>query len=193
MTQCDYYIDGSFGGLKWNESYFNAQYKFAEKDGVFSLNNVELKAGDQIIIQSFAAGATDTTGKLAAYNFLYYRGSDGAFEAADADGNNFNISVVKGGAYNIEFDAYAKIIKIVPADMEHTVYIKGSLLTGWKITDDDGKLLDQYKLTEKSDGIFEITMVITEDMVKDGKCVFGTFDKEFETGYGCCVSRRRFD
>lgn len=169
MTQCDYYIDGSFGGLKWNESYFNAQYKFAEKDGVFSLNNVELKAGDQIIIQSFAAGATDTTGKLAAYNFLYYRGSDGAFEAADADGNNFNISVVKGGAYNIEFDAYAKIIKIVPADMEHTVYIKGSFVTGWKITDDDGKLLDQYKLTEKSDGIFEITMVITEDMVKDGK------------------------
>lgn len=169
MQEADYYIDGSFGGLKWNESFYNPDYKFTESNGVYILNNIELKVGDEIVIQSFTKGATAESGsKLAAYNFLYYRGTDGAFEAANADSSNYNISVVTAGTYNIEFDPYAKIIEIVPADMEHTVYIKGSFVSGWKITDDDGKLLDQYKLTETSEGVFEITMTITEDMVADG-------------------------
>lgn len=69
------------------------------------------------------------------------------------------------GTYNIEFDAYAKIITIVPADMQHTVYIKGSFVEGWKITDENGELIDDYKLEETSDGVFEITMTITDEMV----------------------------
>ena len=72
------------------------------------------------------------------------------------------------GTYNIEFDAYAKIITIVPADMQHTVYIKGSFVEGWKITDENGELIDDYKLEETSDGVFEITMTITDEMVADG-------------------------
>ena len=72
------------------------------------------------------------------------------------------------GTYNIEFDAYAKIITITPADMQHTVYIKGSFVEGWKITDDNGVLIDDYKLTETSDGVFEITMTITDEMVANG-------------------------
>lgn len=189
MPKCDYYLDGSFGGLKWNESFFNDKYRFTEKDGVFSLSNVELKAGEQIVVQSFKKGATDTAGKLSAYNFLYYRGTDGAFEAADADNGNYNISVVTGGVYNIEFDEYAKIIKIVPSDMKHTVYINGSFVTGWKITDENGKLSDSYKLTEKSDGIFEITMTVTDEAVKDGgkwECMLmlDTTDGNDGTGMG---------
>lgn len=165
--QADYYLDGSFGGLSWNQSFYDPDYKFAAAgNDVYTLDGIELAAGDEIVIQSFTQGATEESGeKLAAYNFRYYRGSDGAFEAADADNNNYNIAVVTAGTYNIEFDAYAKIITIVPADMQHTVYIKGSFVEGWKITDENGELIDDYKLEETSDGVFEITMTITDEMV----------------------------
>lgn len=168
--QADYYLDGSFGGLSWNQSFYDPDYKFAAAgNDVYTLDGIELAAGDEIVIQSFTQGATEESGeKLAAYNFRYYRGTDGAFEAADADNNNYNIAVVTAGTYNIEFDAYAKIITIVPADMQHTVYIKGSFVEGWKITDENGELIDDYKLEETSDGVFEITMTITDEMVADG-------------------------
>lgn len=168
--QADYYLDGSFGGLSWNQSFYDPDYKFAAAgNDVYTLDGIELAAGDEIVIQSFTQGATEESGeKLAAYNFRYYRGTDGAFEAADSDNNNYNIAVVTAGTYNIEFDAYAKIITIVPADMQHTVYIKGSFVEGWKITDENGELIDDYKLEETSDGVFEITMTITDEMVADG-------------------------
>lgn len=167
LVEADYYLDGSFGGLSWNQSFYDPDYKFAAAgNDVYTLDGIELAAGDEIVIQSFTQGATEESGeKLAAYNFRYYRGTDGAFEAADADNNNYNIAVVTAGAYNIEFDAYAKIITIVPADMQHTVYIKGSFVEGWKITDENGELIDDYKLEETSDGVFEITMTITDEMV----------------------------
>ena len=167
LVQADYYLDGSFGGLSWNQSFYDPDYKFAAAgNDVYTLDGIELAAGDEIVIQSFTRGATEESGeKLAAYNFRYYRGTDGAFEAADADNNNYNIAVVTAGTYNIEFDAYAKIITIVPADMQHTVYIKGSFVEGWKITDENGELIDDYKLEETSDGVFEITMTITDEMV----------------------------
>ena len=167
LVQADYYLDGSFGGLSWNQSFYDPDYKFAAAgNDVYTLDGIELAAGDEIVIQSFTQGATEESGeKLAAYNFRYYRGTDGAFEAADADNNNYNIAVVTAGTYNIEFDAYAKIITIVPADMQHTVYIKGSFVEGWKITDENGELIDDYKLEETSDGVFEITMTITDEMV----------------------------
>lgn len=170
LVEADYYLDGSFGGLSWNQSFYDPDYKFAAAgNDVYTLDGIELAAGDEIVIQSFTQGATEESGeKLAAYNFRYYRGTDGAFEAADADNNNYNIAVVTAGTYNIEFDAYAKIITIVPADMQHTVYIKGSFVEGWKITDENGELIDDYKLEETSDGVFEITMTITDEMVADG-------------------------
>lgn len=167
LVEADYYLDGSFGGLSWNQSFYDPDYKFAAAgNDVYTLDGIELAAGDEIVIQSFTQGATEESGeKLTAYNFRYYRGTDGAFEAADADNNNYNIAVVTAGTYNIEFDAYAKIITIVPADMQHTVYIKGSFVEGWKITDENGELIDDYKLEETSDGVFEITMTITDEMV----------------------------
>lgn len=167
LVEADYYLDGSFGGLSWNQSFYDPDYKFAAAgNDVYTLDGIELASGDEIVIQSFTQGATEESGeKLAAYNFRYYRGTDGAFEAADADNNNYNIAVVTAGTYNIEFDAYAKIITIVPADMQHTVYIKGSFVEGWKITDENGELIDDYKLEETSDGVFEITMTITDEMV----------------------------
>lgn len=170
LVEADYYLDGSFGGLSWNQSFYDPDYKFAAAgNDVYTLDGIELAAGDEIVIQSFTQGATEESGeKLAAYNFRYYRGTDGAFEAADSDNNNYNIAVVTAGTYNIEFDAYAKIITIVPADMQHTVYIKGSFVEGWKITDENGELIDDYKLEETSDGVFEITMTITDEMVADG-------------------------
>ena len=163
LVQADYYLDGSFGGLSWNQSFYDPDYKFAAAgNDVYTLDGIELAAGDEIVIQSFTQGATEESGeKLAAYNFRYYRGTDGAFEAADAGNNNYNIAVVTAGTYNIEFDAYAKIITIVPADMQH----KGSFVEGWKITDENGELIDDYKLEETSDGVFEITMTITDEMV----------------------------
>ena len=177
LAEYDYYLDWEFGAsdsvCEWG-SYPNTDgdytYAFTEQsDGTYLLEGVQLTAGNQIVLRGFEPGETPTNGGQAvSYNYQYYRGTDGTVEAADAENENYNILVVTAGTYNIEFDAYAKIISITPADMQHTVYIKGSFVEGWKITDDNGVLIDDYKLTETSDGVFEITMTITDEMVANG-------------------------
>ena len=167
MQECDFYIDGNFDGHKWNDTFYNADFKFtALGNDMYELQNVTLDAGKEFIIQSFEKGATES-GKLAAYNFKYYRGDD-SFVAANPENSNYNLKVAKTGVYNITYNAYAKVIEITPAGQEDTVHIKGSFVDSWNIIDPNTKLpSDDYKLTNNN-GIYEITMTITADMVASG-------------------------
>ncbi len=167
MAQCDFYIDGNFDGHKWNDTYYDPGYKFtALGDDLYELKNVTLNEGAEFIIQAFEKDAT-TGGKLGAYNFKYYRGIP-AFEAASPENSNYNFKVIKTGTYNITINAYAKVIEITPVGMEDTVHIKGSFVPAWNIIDPETNLpSDAYKLSGK-DGLYEITMTITEDMVAGG-------------------------
>lgn len=167
MAECDFYIDGNFDGHSWNDTYYDPGFKFTALGGdLYELKNVTLNEGAEFIIQSFEKDA-QSGGKLGAYNFLYYRGDD-SFVAASPENSNYNLKVAKSGAYNIIFNAYAKVIEITPAGQEDTVHIKGSFVESWNIIDPDTNLpSDEYKLTQQ-DGVYEITMTITEDMVAGG-------------------------
>ena len=167
MQACDFYIDGNFDGHSWNDTYYNPDYKFtALGDDMYELQNVTLNEGAEFIIQSFEKDATEG-GKLAAYNFKYYRGDD-SFVAASPENSNYNLKVAKAGVYNIVYNAYAKVIEITPAGQDDTVHIKGSFVDSWNIIDPETNLpSDDYKLTN-NDGVYEITMTITEDMVANG-------------------------
>ena len=167
MQACDFYIDGNFDGHSWNDTYYNPDYKFtALGDDLYELQNVTLNEGAEFIIQSFEKDATEG-GKLAAYNFKYYRGDD-SFVAASPENSNYNLKVAKAGVYNIVYNAYAKVIEITPAGQEDTVHIKGSFVDSWNIIDPETNLpSDDYKLVG-NDGVYEITMTITEDMVANG-------------------------
>lgn len=164
MTECDFYIDGNFDGHSWNDTYYNADYRFtALGDDLYELKNVTLNEGAEIIIQSFEKGAT-SGGKMASYNYKYYRG-DATFVAASPENSNYNLKVAVTGVYNITYNAYAKIIEITPAGQEDTVHIKGSFVDSWNIIDPaTGLPSDSYKL-ENKDGIYEITMTVTDAQV----------------------------
>ena len=169
LEEYDYYLDGKIGSSNWG-SYPNeeGEYTYAfvkQSDGTYALEDVSLEAGDEIVVRGFEVGTAPVNGgQKVSYNYQYFRGAPGFFEAANAEGNNYNIYVTEAGVYTITFDPYSKIV----SHDRHTVYIKGSFVDGWKITDDDGNLLDDYKLTETSDGVFSITMTITDEMVADG-------------------------
>lgn len=61
-----------------------------------------------------------------------------------------------------------KHIEITPAGQDDTVHIKGSFVDSWNIIDPETNLpSDDYKLVG-NDGVYEITMTITEDMVANG-------------------------
>lgn len=167
MQECDFYIDGNFDGHSWNDTYYNPDYRFtALGNDLYELQNVTLNEGAEFIIQSFEKDAAEG-GKLAAYNFKYYRGDD-SFVAANPENSNYNLKVAKAGVYNIVYNAYAKVIEITPAGQNDTVHIKGSFIASWNIIDPNTNLpSDDYKLTN-NDGIYEITMTITEDMVANG-------------------------
>jgi len=167
MQACDFYIDGNFDGHSWNDTYYNADYKFtALGEDLYELQNVTLNEGAEFIIQSFEKDATEG-GKLAAYNIKYYRGDD-SFVAASPENSNYNLKVAKAGVYNIVYNAYAKVIEITPAGQDDTVHIKGSFVDSWNIIDPETNLpSDDYKLVG-NDGVYEITMTITEDMVANG-------------------------
>lgn len=167
MAACDFYIDGNFDGHSWNDTYYDEAYKFTNLgDDQYELQNVTLNEGAEFILQAFEQGATEG-GKLGSYNWKYYRGDD-SFVAASPENSNYNLKIVTGGVYNITYNAYARVIEITPADQEDTVHIKGSFVDSWNILDPDTNLpSDAYKL-ENRDGVYEITMTITEDMVANG-------------------------
>ena len=168
MQACDFYIDGNFDGHSWNDTYYNADYKFTDLgDDLYELQNVTLNEGAEFIIQSFEKDATEG-GKLAAYNFKYYRGDD-SFVAASPENSNYNLKVAKAGVYNIVYNAYAKVIEITPAGQDDTVHIKGSFVDSWNIIDPATNLpSDDYKLTNNEAAKY-VRVVVTNVVSVGGR------------------------
>lgn len=186
----DYYIDGTFaeGVSDWSGYCFNAAYKLARvgDTDVYEIKNVAMKEGSQIIIQAFKAGSTErgewgTEGYngLGSYNYTYLYNGGEAFSAVG--GGNNNVKVNTAGSYDITFDAYAKIITIVPhEDSADTldIYIKGQNVNSWS----HGFSAD-WKFTLSADGTkYEFTLTVSADAPVE----FGMekHPKGETTGYG---------
>lgn len=128
----DYYLDGSFGGNTWG-AYQTAEditpFKLVNTSGdEYKIENVTLAANEEFIIRYHDEGAAlkkDDYGK-GNYNFLNLVGGGANFVQPD---KGTNIKVVTAGNYDITFNSYSKIIKIVPhvegADV-YDIYLKGT-------------------------------------------------------------------
>ncbi len=153
-AECDYYLDGNFGGQNWNASYFDTAFKFVKNGNVYELNNVELGQDEVFIIQSFVAGATaeDTDVKLAAYNQKFFNGTDDLVTPENPAGKNFNFKVNADGVYNITFNPYAKIIEVTEVGGDILVHAKGTF-NGWAVN-------DESKFSKNADGEYELVLTL---------------------------------
>ena len=164
LPSADYYLDGKIGALDWGDTFYNSEYKFQfVKNDIYKLD-ITLNKGDAIKIQAFSQGATEQTGeKLSVYGYDHLYIGEGNFDK----GSNNSLLTLKDGNYSIVFDAYAKVIEIYRQSIP--VYIKGNFVgPDWDITDENGNLIDEYRLTETSDGIYEITMTISQTSWQGG-------------------------
>lgn len=164
LPAADYYLDGKIGTLDWGDTFYNSEYKFQFlKNDIYKLD-ITLNKRDEIKIQAFSKGATAQTGeKLSVYGYDHLYIGEGNFDK----GSNNSLLILKEGNYSIVFDAYAKVIVIYRLSIP--VYIKGNFVgPDWDITDENGNLIDEYRLTETSDGVYEITMTISQTSWQGG-------------------------
>ncbi len=162
MPVYDYYLDGKTdAGLNWKEADL-VNNKFAETkegSGVFALNNVVLKAGDEIVLRSFEKGeeTPSYSNKLADYNATYLLPKQTATENfSQVSASNANIKVLVDGTYNITFNAYTKIITIAEAAQKATAYVKGSAIEEWGNKPVSGQMAEK-------DGKFELTLTMSQN------------------------------
>lgn len=160
-ASADYYLDGTYGGGTWGDFMKNAAaHKLAEtaaNSGVYTISNVALAAGDELVLRAYPAGTEVLTWQNGAgnYSFAYLFGGGTDFVKPDS---GTNIKVATAGSYDITFNAYAKMITIV----EHTeskdtldIYIKGENVNGWahnfssdyRFTLSEDELTYEYVLT----------------------------------------------
>ena len=127
----DYYLDGTYGGGNWGDYQSSqADHLFTAGDnGIYTMENVTLAAGDELIIRSYPAG-TENPGWSGYTDITYfYLASNDAFEAS---GNN--IKAKAAGNYTITLDNYSKIVTITAQTSSADtldIYIKGAGLNDW--------------------------------------------------------------
>lgn len=191
LTPADYYIDGTFGEeTDWSGYCFNNSYKLIKdsETGIYSINNVAMKADSEFIIQAFKEGSvergewgTETYNGLGSYNFSYLVNPGELFTKV-SDTNN-NIKVAKASTYDITFDPYSQIITAEEHVEVKTydVYIKGGM-NSWNFN-----FLDQWKLKNSSSNLnlYEITLEFEADW-ELGIVVYNVGETE---GYGTWVGR----
>ena len=191
-TQEDYYLDGRFGeGQDWQHRYaagtkiLSDAYKLRETDagsGIYMLRGVALKAGDEITMFAYKAGAeaegtygSEDFALLGAYDFRYLHGASGLF-AAVGNGNN-NISVVAAGTYDITFDSYSKIMTIKSQEAGYDVYINGQVITGW-----NHNFAEEFKFSRSDKNSSEYVMTVA--LTKGDSFGLVKFDEGSKEGYG---------
>lgn len=191
-TQEDYYLDGRFGeGQDWQHRYaagtkiLSDAYKLRETDagsGIYMLRGVALKAGDEITMFAYKAGAeaegtygSEDFALLGAYDFRYLHGASGLF-AAVGNGNN-NISVVVAGTYDITFDSYSKIMTIKSQEAGYDVYINGQVITGW-----NHNFAEEFKFSRSDKNSSEYVMTVA--LTKGDSFGLVKFDEGSKEGYG---------
>lgn len=132
--EMNYFVDGNILGGAWND-YQKAekqeQYKMIKNGSsdIYSLEGVQLTAGEELVIRTHKASDTELTWQNEVqpkHDSSYLFGTVG-FEAASKI--NLNIKVVESGTYNIIYDAYTQFVTIAKEGKD--VYIKGSMDAGW--------------------------------------------------------------
>lgn len=159
-TEYNYFIDGTILGGNWGDyqkSANQAKYKMTQNGDVYTMENVALNKGDELVVR-----AHKTTDKvltwdnvIAQYNSEYLVGSVG-FSAVSKD--NKNVKVGENGTYNITFNSYSKVLTI--AKVGKDVFVKGTM-NGWA---HDFKV--EFKMTANSENkdVYEITLTFEKDV-----------------------------
>lgn len=172
-TEYNYFIDGTILGGKWGayqEAEDKTAYKLIKNGDVYTMENVVLNKGDELVVR--AHKTTDealTWDNVAfAYDAEYLVGSVG-FSAVSKD--NKNVKVGESGTYNITFNSYSKVLTI--AKVGKDVFVKGTM-NGWV-----HEFKDEFKMTANSENkdVYEITLTFAKD-VEFGLDVYNIGAKE---------------
>ncbi|MCD8373218.1 MAG: InlB B-repeat-containing protein, partial [Clostridia bacterium] len=153
----DYYIDGTVtaSSVSWTGITSLQLTETTSGSGIYALSNVELTAGDEIIVRAIVAGSTvigdSWENSKATYNYTYLSGGGSNFSTVSD--TNSNISVLTSGTYNIFFDSYSKIITISSG---YDVYLSGNMQTDWNPT----AYNDTYLFTKTADNTYEYTIAL---------------------------------
>lgn len=158
----DYYIDGTFDGNNYGDFITSPdEFKMtetAEGSGVYTISQVTLTEGAELLIRSYLEGETaDWDHTHIDYQYANMAANP-AFSAA-SDTNN-NILVLTEGVYDITFDSYSKMITITAyTESADTldIYIKGSGVNGWNHNWSEDYLM---ALAEDEEN-YEITITFT--------------------------------
>ena len=158
----DYYIDGTFDGNNYGDFITSPdEFKMtetAEGSGVYTISQVTLTEGAELLIRSYLEGETaDWNHTHIDYQYANMAANP-AFSAA-SDTNN-NILVLTEGVYDITFDSYSKMITITAyTESADTldIYIKGSGVNGWNHNWSEDYLM---ALAEDEEN-YEITITFT--------------------------------
>ena len=180
----DFYLDGTYGGGTWGDFMKPANmaaHKFTETEegsGVYTISGVQLKAGNELVIRSYAAGTTELTWDNGKGNYSYDNLVGGGTDFVKPEGGT-NIKTAADGTYDITFDTYSNIITILKQSADNLdIYIKGANVNGWA-----HNFSKDYVMTISADETkYEYTLT-----VEDGKAVefgFAKYPKGGNTGYG---------
>ncbi|MDO4564272.1 MAG: hypothetical protein Q4C04_01505 [Clostridia bacterium] len=172
----DYYLDGTYGGGTWGDyqSDLEGHIFAADAETTYKLENVELAAGDEIIIRSYAAG-TENPGWSDYVDLTYaYLAANSAFEA-----NGNNIKVLTAGSYDITINNYSKIVTIIEhgdSNDIYDIYIKGAGINDW-----EHGFAAEYAFTMNADGTAYEYIITVTDTIDFG---MERHDQGSTSGYG---------
>lgn len=172
------FIDGNILGGKYGdfmEAVNEAKYKMTKNGDIYTIEGVELKAGEELIVRTYKASETEYTWNNInkTFNADYLHASVG-FGAASKD--NHNIKVGEDGTYNITFDAYMQTVSIAKDGKD--VYIKGDTVNNW-----EHKFQDEYKFTVTQDAaVYELTIELAEG-AKFGLAVYNIGESSGNGGW----------
>ncbi len=157
------------------EAVNEAKYKMTKNGDIYTIEGVELKAGEELIVRTYKASETEYTWNNInkTFNADYLHASVG-FGVASKD--NHNIKVGEDGTYNITFDAYMQTVSIAKDGKD--VYIKGDTVNNW-----EHKFQDEYKFTVTQDAaVYELTIELAEG-AKFGLAVYNIGESSGNGGW----------
>lgn len=174
-TEMKYFLDGKFGTTNWGDyQKKQEEYKLTKNGEVYTIENVELAVGDEILVRGYAADATtiDWDTPRTDYGNEYLFGSVGV-SAKDA-----NIKIDVAGTYNISFNAYTQAITVAKAGKD--VCLKGKNINNW-----EHQFKAEYKFVATADeAVYELTIEIEQ-----GELGLAVYNIGESTGNGGWVGR----
>ena len=142
-----YCLDGEIAATETTYGAFHSDFdSFAltnTEGTTYVIENVELTAGDEIVIRGFLEN-TDTTTSWGdvTYNYVYLATNPSFSQPTGGT----NIYVEVSGTYNISFDSYSHIITITAVGQAYDIYMSSSMQDSW-----DPAYDTQYLFTQSED------------------------------------------